>query len=712
MTWSLADARFIVHRATSLIDRGIVSLRTRGLRASWNRTLAQFRNLSVRPADPLYVPTDSVELAFAISDAPRASIVIPVFNQLAHTLQCLRALAEYPPSCATEVIVVDDGSTDATPQRLASIPGLRYHRRENNGGFIAACNDGAALAHGEFVAFLNNDTVPQPGWLDVLIDALVTESRAGLVGAQLRYPNGRLQEAGGVVFSDGNAWNYGRYESPEDPRYGYLRDADYVSGAAIALRRELFLSLGGFDAEYAPAYYEDTDLAFKVRAAGLRVVYQPASVVLHEEGATSGTDLSVGPKAYQTRNRDRFMRKHALALARHPASSVIPAPAVLHARQRQILVIDALTPAPDQDSGSLRLVNLMRLLRQEGAHVCFLPARLLHAGPYTHLLQHAGMEVWYAPFASRAPAWLREHGARFDAVVMCRHYIAREFLPLVRRHAPQARAIFDTVDLHYLREQRGAELARDTALARAASRTRRLELDVVARSDVTLVVSGTERDLLARDAPGAQVEVLSNLHQPTGDGEPFAHRRDLVFVGGFRHPPNVDAVRWFVERAFPLIHDEIPDARFHCIGGHVPPEVSSLSRHPGVVVHGHVPDIGPFMNGCRIALAPLRYGAGVKGKINLSMAHGQPVVATPVAVEGMHLQHGHDVLVAEDPADFAAEVIRLYRDETLWNRLSANGRENVRRHFSLDAARDTVRRVFFDSSDGSQLPEAEAARNR
>src|SRR5690606_4021232 len=219
--------------------------------------------------------------AVPASDAPRASIVIPVHGQLAHTLACLQALAAHPPATACEVIVVDDCSPDETASVLAAIDGLRLHRRASNGGFIAACNDGAALARGETLVFLNNDTVPQPGWLDALLDRFQAHARAGLVGAQLLYRDGRLQEAGGVVFADGSAWNLGRFESPDDPRFAYVRDADYVSGAAIAIPRDLFEAIGGFDARYAPAYYEDTDLAFKVRASGHRVLYQPASRVVH-----------------------------------------------------------------------------------------------------------------------------------------------------------------------------------------------------------------------------------------------------------------------------------------------------------------------------------------------------------------------------------------------------------------------------------------------
>ena len=697
MSISLADARFQWQRALGLIRRGISSLRTRGWRASWDRVKRQFRRVPQALQADLYFPAEAPFAPFAVPDSatPRASIVIPVYNQAAHTLACLRALAEHPPLASCEILVVDDGSSDQTGDWMAQVSGLHFHRRAQNDGFIAACNDGAALARGEFLVFLNNDTVPQPGWLDALLETFDHSPDTGLVGAQLLYPDGRLQEAGGVVFSDGSAWNYGRFESPHDPRFASLRAADYCSGAAIAIRRELFRSLGGFDIRYAPAYYEDTDLAFSVRARGHGVLYQPRSRVVHLEGITAGTDLNSGAKACQVRNRERFAEKWNDALARQPVPDTLPTPALLHAGQRQVLVVDAMTPRPDHDSGSLRLVNLMRLLREEGVHVVFLPFSLRDDGDYTVALQALGVETWHAPHARRLPAWLAEHGPRFDAVVLCRHYVASALLPLVARHAPQARVVFDTVDLHYLRERRGAELNKDEAMLRASEITRRSELAVMARADVTLVVSGAEKEWLAHEAPGRVVEVLSNLHQVAGPGESFAQRRDLVFVGGFRHPPNVDAAVWFAREVLPAIRAQLPEVVFHCIGSNPTDAVQALSALEGVVVHGHVPDLTPAMEGMRIAVAPLRYGAGVKGKVNLSMAHGQPVVATTCAVEGMHLQDGRDVLVADDAQAFAEAVLRLYQDEALWNQLARNGQDNVTRHFSLDAARDTVQRVFL-----------------
>ena len=579
---------------------------------------------------------------------------------------------------------------------LPQIAGLRYHRRAENGGFIAACSDGIALSRGEYVVLLNNDTVPQPGWLDSLIGTFAVHPRAGLVGAQLLYPDGRLQESGGIVFADGSAWSYGRFESPEDPRYAYVREVDYVSGAALAIPRALLAQIGGLDVRYAPAYYEDTDLAFAARATGRQVLVQPAARVVHDEGTSHGTDTGSGIKAYQVRNRSVFAQKWHDVLVDHLAVGSVPSPALLHRRQRQILILDEAVPQPDRDSGSLRQFNLIRLLREGGAHVVFVPTARGHGGRHTAALQALGVEVWHAPQLQGVAPWLRAHGERFDAALMVRHHVADATLPLLRRHAPRARTIFDTVDLHFLRERRGAELAADSAGLRAAERTRQRELAIMAATDITLLVSAAEREVLRIEAPEVQVELLSNLHEVGIDAPGWAERRDVVFVGGFGHPPNADAMQWFIGEVFPRIHARLPQLHFHCIGADVPESLRGLAAlQPGVTVHGHVPDLAPFMDGCRVAVAPLRFGAGVKGKVNLSMAHGQPVVATTCAVEGMHLRDGQDVLVADDATAFANAVMQLHEDEALWMRLSANGLHNVAEHFSLDAARDTVRRVFL-----------------
>lgn len=701
MAMSLAEIRYLINRLTGLARRSLASLRTRGWRATWQRIRVHTQRAVPAPRKPLYLPPAQPFAPFAVptSDTPDVSIVIPVYNHVDHTLACLRALAAHPPSVACEILVVDDGSSDATVQWMPQINGLRYEVREHNGGFIEACNDGVSRTRGRYVVLLNNDTVPQPGWLEALLDTFATVADAGLVGSQLLYPDGRLQESGGVIFSDGSGWSYGRFEAADDPRFASLRDVDYCSGAALMLPRALWQQLGGFDTRYKPAYYEDTDLAFRVRAQGLRVLVQPASRVIHDEGTSNGTDTGSGVKAYQVRNQGIFAARWAAELASHPKVGDVPSPALLLRGRRQVLILDEEVPRPERDSGSLRQVNLIRLLLQGGAHVVFVPTRREHGGVATEALQRMGVEVWYAPFLDGVAGWLRSHGTRFNVVMMVRHHVANECLPLLERYAPQARTVFDTVDLHYLRERRGAEVAGDAGLRRNAERTRASELAVMDRCDITVLVSAAEREQLQADAPQVRVELISNLHEVAGTGAPFAQRHDLVFVGGFRHPPNLDAMEWFIGDVFPHIRAALPQVRLHCIGAGAPDTLLDLAAtQPGVVMHGFVEDIVPYMDGARIAIAPLRFGAGVKGKINLSMAHGQPVVGTTCAVEGMHLRAGQDVLVADDATGFADAVVRLYQDPVLWQQLAAAGLANVAEHFSLDAASATVQRVFFDQS--------------
>jgi glycosyltransferase involved in cell wall biosynthesis len=283
-----------------------------------------------------------------------------------------------------------------------------------------------------------------------------------------------------------------------------------------------------------------------------------------------------------------------------------------------------------------------------------------------------------------------EHrGNEFDYIFISRHYVAINYISLLKRFCPDAHFIFDTVDLHYLREQRLAELEQSLPLKRTAIQTRRSELSVIKAADTTLVVSDVEKETLAIDAPGEKVHIISNIHQVPGREADFESRKDIFFVGCYKHPPNVDAACWFVNKIWPLIHKQMPSVRFHLIGSNAPERILSLSGD-GVVFHGFVESMQPFLSNCRLAVAPLRYGAGVKGKVNLSMAHGQPMVATSVAIEGMFAQHERDILVADDAESFADEVVRLYKNETLWNQLSDASVQNTEEHFSMSAARASL----------------------
>ncbi|GAA0889901.1 glycosyltransferase [Rhodanobacter soli] len=644
--------------------------------------------LALLPLDEPFAP-----FALPVSEQPLVSVIIPVHGKLAYTVACLRSLARHGAQAPFEVIVVDDASPDASTAALAQIGGLRLLRNAANLGFIGSCNAGATAARGEFLLFLNNDTQVTSGWLDALLHCFAERADCGIAGSRLVYPDGRLQEAGGLVFADGSCWTTGRFQPRSMPLFRCRREVDYVSGASLLIRRELFQRIGGFDARFAPAYYEDADLAFAVRRRGLRVYYEPASTVIHCEGISAGTDLSRGMKRHQRPNQAKFVDKWTAELAAQPPAGT-PLERAIHWRRRgRVLVVDAMTPEPARDSGSLRLCAILRLLDEQGWSTAFLPDDGRASPAEIDALGAVGCEVLCKPWVADLPRWLREHGSELHAVILCRHTVAGQYAELVRRHAPQAKLVFDTVDLHFLRERRAAELGGSSIMARQAEAARRSELALIEQADVSFVVSPHERALLARLLPQARVELLSNIHEVHGCRHPHAGRGDLVFIGGYGHPPNSDAVHWIADEILPRLREAIPGIRVHVLGD-MPDAARRALSTPGLEFHGRVAELAPWLDRCLATLAPLRFGAGVKGKINMSMSHGVPVIATTIAVEGMQLADGVNVLVADDAAAIVEAVLRLQRYETLWQQLSMHGLDNVQQHFSAAAAAAVLHRVL------------------
>jgi GT2 family glycosyltransferase/glycosyltransferase involved in cell wall biosynthesis len=639
------------------------------------------------------VPTRPIE--FPVHQRVEVSIVIPVFNQFHFTQACLASLHEHQGTEHFEVIVVDDCSTDGTAESIPQMPGVVYLRNEANSGFIASCNHGAKKARGEYLVFLNNDTLVKPGWLTALLDTFAEESRAGIVGSKLVYPDGRLQEAGGIIWRDASGWNYGKFDDPRRPEYNYLREVDYCSAAALMIPKSLFASMGGFDSRYAPAYYEDTDLSFKVRQAGYKVLYQPLSEVVHYEGATGGTNLATGTKKHQEINRSTFAEVWADELMTKPASGDLAFLRQALPGRKNILVIDHHVPSPDRDSGSLRMFQILKILRELGHRVTFVPDNLANIPPYTGELQKRGIEVVYHPYVKKVREYLGSHGSAFDAVVLSRCNFARKHITDVRLYALHSRIIFDTVDLHFVREASEAALTGDREMHRKAQETEQLEYELIDQADETWTVSSSEQRLLQKKWPDKSIQVVSNIVDIPGSRTPFALRQDFLFIGGFQHTPNVDAVLFFVREIYPLLSDHLEDAKFYVIGDNAPPQIAALASER-IIVAGLQRDVRPFFDGVKLSVAPLRFGAGVKGKINQSMAFGVPVVATSLAADGTELRDREEILVADEPEDFARALIELYESEELWNRLSENGIRKTRALYSTDAAHKKLEFLFSD----------------
>jgi GT2 family glycosyltransferase len=653
--------------------------------------------------DPLLSRTTWPPLVLPDASDPAVSIVVPAHGAYAYTRVCLERIADAGVGVAYEVIVVDDASTDATASLEREVANLRVVRNATNLGFVDSANRGAAAARGRLLVFLNNDTAVEPGWLDAIVDTFARHPDAGIVGARLLHANGRLQEAGAILWRDGSGWNFGRDDDADAPAYAYLRDTDYVSGACLAIPRALFQELGGFDARYRPGYYEDADLAFRVRERGLRVLYQPAARVLHFEGATAGRDLGSGMKRHQVENRDRFVARWSERLAAHfePPPAGDARRAAQRGRRAHVLVVDARVPRPEHDAGSLRMVRLLDLMRELGCAVTLLPMDRAAPGPASEALAQAGVEVFTRRWMRSVPHHLRTYGTRYDLVVLSHKHVAHKFLAHARRHCPQARIVFDTVDLEFLREARAIGVVGGDA--RHAERLEQEEIALVRAADVTLVVSEAERARLLHHVPAADVRVVSTVHELHPPGAPFAARRGGLFIASFEHAPNADAIRWYLDEIHERVRALLPDFELSVIGTDAPQWLLAW-KQPGVRVLGPVPDLDAPFGAARLSIAPLRFGAGVKGKINTSQSYGVPVVATAVGAEGMQLVHGESVWVADSPDAFAAGIARVHEDEALWGRLAEGSRRNLAEHFSTARARSAIEALLAERGSAGRTP--------
>jgi GT2 family glycosyltransferase len=640
-----------------------------------------------------------------VSEPPDASIIIPVYGKLGFTLRCLRSIYTNGSSYRFEIVVVDDASPDHSADRLSQIPGLRLVRHEKNLGFISSCNDGATAARGRYLVFLNNDTITLDHWLDELLDVFTAQPDAGLVGAQLIYPHGRLQEAGGIVWRDGSAWNYGNGQDRNRPEFNYLRDVDYCSGAVNAISGKLFKELGGFDTEFSPAYYEDVDLAMKVRNVGLRVLYQPMSRVVHFEGITSGTDTASGVKSYQLVNHEKFYRRWHTKLIDHRPHGDAPHLECERRVDRRALFLDATVITPDRDGGSMVADNWIRIIQSLGFKVSFAaPGQFQNVGEPTKRLQRRGVECLYAPYYDSLIRYLRMHGKHLDVCVIFRYSVANSVLSAIRRFAPQAKVIFHVVDLHFLRSERQAKLFRLTPFSAESAAIKSKELEICARADLVATLSEVERQVILQERPEAKVWVSPPIHDVCKAVNGFESRRDLCYVGGYNHVPNQDAVRFFARIVFPLVLRKIPGIHFNIIGSDPPPDFSSLITE-NIRLLGHVPDLSPLLSRMRVFVAPIRWGAGVKTKISMSLSHGLPVVGTTVAFEGMNLVDGKDVLIADSPEEMCEQIVRAYSESDLWKTLSQNGLLLASKEYSFDANRRILAGMFREVGVSTKIIE-------
>lgn len=400
----------------------------------------------------------------------------------------------------------------------------------------------------------------------------------------------------------------------------------------------------------------------------------------------------------------QYVKLQAVELSGFRAPPAMPTDLRMNPRDdksKRLLYLDWAIPKPDQDAASVTATLLLKIFDSLGYKVTIVPCRLKYEEGYYEDLVAANIDVVVYPAIQSVKDWLQANAANYDVCVMARGPVVWPYLETIKACAPNLRLIFNTVDLHYLRELRQAELANDEPARQAALILRDQELELIDKCDLTILLSNDELYTVRELRPEAPLTVLPVVFKDIpGAAKGYEQRRDILFIGSFPHKPNIDAVVYFAESVFPIIRQQIPDIRFKVIGANPPGEIQQLAAIPGIEILGFVKDLEPLFADIRLTVAPLRYGAGIKGKIGTSLCYGVPCVATPMAVEGMGLTSGLNVLVGESPEAFAGAVCDAYQNAELWQSLSTEGHKFAVENYSIDVIKERVRSLLFAVNNG------------
>ncbi|MET0638203.1 MAG: glycosyltransferase [Chitinophagaceae bacterium] len=670
------------------------------------KVINKVRGKQTHPAHPVFNSTTVIEgtapseefepFSLPYFEEPEVTIIIPVFNGWQLTYRCLRSIRDNTLGVSYQVVLADDGSTDGTLNAAEMISNLKVIRNETNLGFLRNCNNAASQVKGEYIHFLNNDTQVWPNWLSSLVNLMKADEKIGLAGSKLIYPDGTLQEAGGIIWKDASGWNYGNRQDPDAPEYNYLKDADYISGASILVRTSIWETVGGFDVRYAPAYSEDSDLAFEVRKHGYRVVYQPLSEVIHFEGSSHGSERS---RQLQDVNNAKFRDKWKEVLERDQFPNGRD---VFHARDRSagrktMLIIDHYVPQFDKDAGSKTVFQYLKLFAGLGFNVKFLGDNFCRLEPYTTILQQLGIEVLYGEHVSRNwRKWIIDNKENLDYIWLHRPHISIKYIDFIRKNTG-IKVLYYGHDLHFMREMRQYELEKKPAQLKSSEKWKETELYLFRNSAAIFTPSTDEKEVvdgLNVVNPVYAIKPYIFDHRAT-PGTDFSERKDILFVGGFGHGPNADAVKWFVSDIWPDVRNQLPGVKFIVAGSNPPQDLLDLAG-PDIIIKGFVTEeeLARLYGMARVAVVPLRYGAGVKGKTVEALYNGIPFVSTGTGLEG--LPNAEGLFEAADTAEeFGRQLVTLYKsgNEALQG-VSKKECDYLNRHFYVDVVKQEMEGIL------------------
>ena len=640
--------------------------------------------------------TSTEQLQFPETETPQLSIIL-VFYQQAHlSYLCLQSLLEFANVCY-ELIIVDNNSTDETAKLLNKIGNATIIRNADNVGFVKAVNQAAGIATGEYILLLNNDALIEKNTLSNALQVIESDKSIGAVGAKIKLLDGSIQEAGSIIFSDGACLGYGRGNVSDNYEFMFQRDVDYCSGAFLLFRNSNFKALGGFDLDYAPAYYEESDFCIRLQKKGLRIVYVPSSQITHYEFASCGGMENA--QKLQAKHREVLCTKHADYLAEQFANDDSK---VLHARTRNnfpnILVIDDRVPHPSLGSGYPRCSSMLFELSKMDLNISLYPLQFPEEqwDDVYNTLPNT-IEVILESGRDGLQSFLAARKNFFQFIVVSRVHNMEFFnhcLSLDPDLLGDAKIIYDAEAVSAPREILRMEFHGEAMPTEDQAKLIEKELQQSKLAEKIVAVSKNEAEIFKRHGYSNTVVLGHTIASKPGSNR-FMQRSGLLFVGALRDEgsPNVDSLLWFLINVFPILEKAIPDIKLNIVGDNSAPSLATINKE-NINFTGRLDSVEEMYNASRVFIAPTRFAAGIPHKIHEAAAKGLPSVTTALLAQQLGWKDTKELLVADTPEAYAAQCIKLYQDEKLWLDVRDAGLTAIAKDCSQETFRKNLAGLF------------------
>lgn len=628
---------------------------------------------------------DKTLINFKSSNNPKVAIIIPFYNQLNYTINCLGYLNEFLTESITfEIILIDDNSSENCD--LSSVSGIQIIKNSSNQGFLKNINIGVKAAKAEYIYILNNDTEVRKNFLEELFFVFENFKNVGAVGSKLLNADGTLQEAGSVFMKNCTIHQIVQRKEVFYPQVNFINKVDYCSGCSLLYKK--FDDLGNinlFDEQFAPAYFEETDFCFRLKYIQKKDIYYTSfSEVLHYNGisynAPQNNDESKKKQKEELFkiNLEKFKNKWQPQIDAIQATDVEQRIEELY--NKEIVIFCGTIPEYDKDSGANRLKEMIQAFVELGYYVTMIRKRtFFKENEYIEYYQRLGVNVYYEHNTKIGiEKYIKKNNSKASIAWFYGPDTFIEYFRTVKKYLPMSKLVYDMVDIHHLRYKRAIELEpKRISFRKKFLKYKKIEIKAAKIADYVITISEFEENYMSQYFNKSKIITISNIHYIKTNFEKilaFEDRKNILFIGS-GHTPNVDALKFLYEEIMPIIWSKIPSIQVNVIGN-VKDYVADIV-HPNIVFHGYVPHIEKLFLENKMMIAPLRYGAGVKGKIGQAFEYFLPVVTTTIGAEGMRLKNNENALISDSAVDFAHSVINLYTNKDLWHKLQSNSEKSL-----------------------------------